>query len=554
MKLNKILKYTAVSALTLATGVMTVGCTDNFEELNTDPYELNPDALPFSAQFQEPMSYVYAPQQNLFQYCFSLNIDLFSGYFMTPHNFNGSGNVDYALNRGFCGGMYENVYLHIFNNTRRLITSCEEQGFVDYAGMMRVIQAYAIQMLTDVYGPVSYTSAIEDPTNGASFSYDKQEDIYNSMFALLDEAIKNFQNPTSDLTSRQSFDFWCNGDLDLWIKVANQLKLRMAMRIVKANPTLAKQKAEEAVQAGVLPQDILINQGFSNEQTRMFEWGDAGMNANLITIMEGYNDPRLPLYVTKNQADVACEDGSTIAAGTKYLGIRGGCNLPSKPNQWGNFSKIVCSYTTAFPVMKAAEGYFLRAEGILRGWNMGGGTAQQWYEDGIRTSIKNEAAYKGEGEPLAGISTVSDEEINTYINGTTLQEDFVDPVDSQNSIKAQNDVCVKWDESASNEQKLQRIIIQKWIANFPISCEGWAEYRRTGYPKFFPNRVNLSNGTIDTDEQIRRLIYSDNEINTNNAELQKGIELLNQENSSSKFTGDIGGTRVWWDKANVGNF
>lgn len=555
MKLNKILKYTAVSALTLATGVMTVGCTDNFEELNTDPYELNPDALPFSAQFQEPMSYVYAPQQNLFQYCFSLNIDLFSGYFMTPHNFNGSGNVDYALNRGFCGGMYENVYLHIFNNTRRLITSCEEQGFVDYAGMMRVIQAYAIQMLTDVYGPVSYTSAIEDPTNGASFSYDKQEDIYNSMFALLDEAIKNFQNPTSDLTSRQSFDFWCNGDLDLWIKVANQLKLRMAMRIVKANPTLAKQKAEEAAQAGVLPQDILINQGFSNEQTRMFEWGDAGMNANLITIMEGYNDPRLPLYVTKNQADVACEDGSTIAAGTKYLGIRGGCNLPSKPNQWGNFSKIVCSYTTAFPIMKAAEGYFLRAEGILRGWNMGGGTAQQWYEDGIRTSIKNEVAYKGEGkEPLAGISTVSDEEINTYINGTTLQEDFVDPVDSQNSIKAQNDVCVKWDESASNEQKLQRIIIQKWIANFPISCEGWAEYRRTGYPKFFPNRVNLSNGTIDTDEQIRRLIYSDNEINTNNAELQKGIELLNQENSSSKFTGDIGGTRVWWDKANVGNF
>ena len=297
MKLNKILKYTAVSALTLATGVMTVGCTDNFEELNTDPYELNPDALPFSAQFQEPMSYVYAPQQNLFQYCFSLNIDLFSGYFMTPHNFNGSGNVDYALNRGFCGGMYENVYLHIFNNTRRLITSCEEQGFVDYAGMMRVIQAYAIQMLTDVYGPVSYTSAIEDPTNGASFSYDKQEDIYNSMFALLDEAIKNFQNPTSDLTSRQSFDFWCNGDLDLWIKVANQLKLRMAMRIVKANPTLAKQKAEEAAQAGVLPQDILINQGFSNEQTRMFEWGDAGMNANLITIMEGYNDPRLPSII-----------------------------------------------------------------------------------------------------------------------------------------------------------------------------------------------------------------------------------------------------------------
>ena len=62
---------------------------------------------------RDRFSYVYAPQQNLFQYCFNLNIDLFSGYFMTPHNFNGSGNVDYALNRGFCGGMYAVSYTHL---------------------------------------------------------------------------------------------------------------------------------------------------------------------------------------------------------------------------------------------------------------------------------------------------------------------------------------------------------------------------------------------------------------------------------------------------------
>ena len=43
-------------------------------------------------------------------------------------------------------------------------------------------------------------------------------------------------------------------------------------------------------------------------------------------------------------------------------------------------------------------------------------------------------------------------------------------------------------------------------------------------------------------------------INTNNAELQKGIDLLNKENSSTQFRGDIGGTRVWWDKQNVSNF
>lgn len=551
MKINKFLTYTVASALILAAGSMMTGCTDNFERLNTNQYEVAPDNLPFESQFVEPITYVYAPQQNMFQFWTNLSTDLFSGYFMTPHNFGGNGNVDYKLNRGFCGGMYENFYLHIFNNTRRLIKTCDEKGLSDYAAIMRVVQVYALSTMTDTYGPVAYQSVLDG--NDVAFYYDSQESVYNAMFALLDEAVTGFKNGTSEVANMQQFDYWCQGNRELWVKVANQFKLRLAMRIVKANPGLAKQKAEEAVSGGVLTsadKDILIDQGLSNELTRMFEWGDCGVNANLVTIMEGYNDPRIALYITKNTNDIKVGDNVVVAKDSKYLGIRGGCNLPNKPNQWGNFSNIVCTYSTPMPVMKAAESYFLRAEGALRGWNMGG-SAKDLYEEGIRLSIKNELKYKG---VYAEVSSISDTEIDAYINGTTLQADFVDPVNAQNSIKAMNTVPVKWDEGASNEQKLQRIITQKWIANFPLSTEAWAEYRRTGYPKLFPNRVNSSNGTIDTDEQIRRLIYSDVEINTNNAELQKGINLLNEENSSGKFTGDIGGTRVWWDKANAGNF
>lgn len=551
MKINKFLTYTVASALTLAAGSMMTGCTDNFEELNTNKYEVDPDNLPFESQFVEPITYVYAPQQNMFQFWTNLSTDLFSGYFMTPHNFGGNGNVDYKLNRGFCGGMYENFNLHIFNNTRRLIKTCDEKGLIDYAAIMRVVQVYALSTMTDTYGPVAYQSVLDG--NDVSFYYDSQESIYNAMFALLDEAITGFKNGTSDVANMQQFDYWCQGNRELWVKVANQFKLRLAMRIVKANPGLAKQKAEEAVSGGVLTsadKDILIDQGLSNELTRMFEWGDCGVNANLVTILEGYNDPRIALYITKNTNDVKVGDNVVVAKDSKYLGIRGGCNLPNKPNQWGNFSNIVCTYSTPMPVMKAAESYFLRAEGALRGWSMGG-NAKDLYEEGIRLSIKNELKYKG---VYAGVTSITDEEIDAYINGTSIQADFVDPVDAKNSIKAMNTVPVKWNDGASNEEKLQRIITQKWIANFPLSTEAWAEYRRTGYPKLFPNRVNSSNGTIDTDEQIRRLIYSEVEINTNNDELQKGIQVLNQENSSSKFTGDIGGTRVWWDKANVGNF
>lgn len=551
MKRNKLLTYVVASAFTLAAGSTFVGCTDNFEDLNTNKYEVNPDNMPFAAQFIEPLTYVYAPHQNMFQFWTNLSIDLFGGYFMTPHNFGGNGNVDYRLNRGFCGGMYENFNLHIFNNTRRLIQACEEKGLSDYAAVMRVVQAYALSTMTDAYGPVAYRSVLEG--NTVAFAYDTQESIYNDLFTLLDDAIAGFKKGTSSAEDMQTFDYWCQGNKELWVRVANQFKLRFAMRIVKANPTLAKAKAEEAVRDGVLTEadkDIVIDQGLSNELIRMFEWGDCGINANLVTIMDGYNDPRLPLYITMNTNEINCADGSKIAKGTQYIGIRPGCNLPNKPNEWGKFSGIVCAYSTPFPVLKVAEAYFLRAEGALRGWNMGG-SVKELYEEGIRISIKNELKYKG---VFAGVSSISDEEIDAYINGTSTQKDFVDPVNSENSIKAMNGVSVKWNEAASNEEKLQRIIIQKWIANFPLSTEAWAEYRRTGYPKLFPNRVNSSDGTIDTDEQIRRLIYSSVEINTNNAELQKGIELLNKENTSSKFTGDIGGTRVWWDKANVGNF
>lgn len=549
--MNKFLIYAIASAFTLTAGSMMTGCTDSFEDLNTNKYEVDPDNLPFESQFVEPITYVYAPQQNMFQFWTNLSTDLFGGYFMTPHNFGGNGNVDYKLNRSFCGGMYENFNLHLFNNTRRLIKTCDEKGLVDYAAIMRVVQVYALSTMTDSYGPVAYQSVLDG--NDVSFYYDPQESIYKAMFTLLDEAITGFKTGTSDVANMQQFDYWCQGNRELWVKVANQFKLRLAMRIVKADPTLAKQKAEEAVAGGVLTatdKDILIDQGLSNELTRMFEWGDCGINANLVTILEGYNDPRIALYITKNTNDIKNGDKVVVTKDSKYLGIRGGCNLPNKPNQWGNFSNLVCTYSTPMPVMKAAESYFLRAEGALRGWNMGG-NAKDLYEEGIRLSIKNELKYKG---VYAGVTSISDEEIDAYINGTTLQADFVDPVDAQNSIKAMNTVPVKWDESASKEDKLQRIITQKWIANFPLSTEAWAEYRRTGYPKLFPNRVNSSNGTIDTDEQIRRLIYSEVEINTNNDELQKGIQILNQENSSSKFSGDIGGTRVWWDKANVGNF
>lgn len=580
MKRNNLFKYALLPIFSIAFGCISTGCTDGFDDLNTSNIEVDPGDLPFAAQFQEPMTYCYPPQQNMFQFWTNLSIDFYGGYFMTPNGNFGNGN--YGENRGHSGGMFENYYLHIFNNTRRLIAQCDGEGKPAVAGVMRIVQAYGTLMTTDTYGPIAYKSAIEG--SETAFAYDKQEDIYNYMLEDLDKAITALKSTSeADAGIIKAADFWCGGDVNLWIKVANTLKLRMAMRIVKVKPDVAKTKAEEAFAGGVLTDtdhDILIDKGLENEMWLMTRsWGDCGFNASLVTIMTGFKDPRIDLYMTKNTAEILYDEyektkddnnntiyikkgdksktpvdksiAVKIDANKEYLGMRIGSGLPAKPNQWGNFSGwLDGTFAMALPIMKVSEAYFLRAEGALRGWNMGG-TAKELYEQGIRTSIKNELAYRGS---YAGVKSISEEAISEYINGTTGQNDFVDPVNNENSIKAMNTIGVKWDEGASNEEKLQRIITQKWLANFPLSTEAWAEYRRTGYPKLFPVRVNASNGNVDTDEQIRRSLYSSIAYDTNEMELMKGIELLNQENSSKKFKGDIGGTRVWWDRADKGNF
>ena len=167
----------------------------------------------------------------------------------------------------------------------------------------------------------------------------------------------------------------------------------------------------------------------------------------------------------------------------------------------------------------------------------------------------NELAYKVKyADPV--ISAFPAGAVDAYINNDTdTQLDFVDPVDPELNTKAVNKLCVKWDDNASNEDKLARIITQKYFALFPLSTEAWAEYRRTGYPVQFPPVVNESNGAVSSEEGVRRQIYSSNAIDTNAQGYQEGVELLNQENSSKTgHSGDTGGTRVWWDNAAKGNF
>ena len=124
-----------------------------------------------------------------------------------------------------------------------------------------------------------------------------------------------------------------------------------------------------------------------------------------------------------------------------------------------------------------------------------------------------------------------------------MQTDYTDPNTALNGAydsKALNLLSVKWDSGASQEEQLQRIITQKWIAMFPNGQEAWSEFRRTGYPKVIPIVNNLSGGKVDTNVQVRRMTFPRSEYSNNAAGVAAATALLGGA--------DTGGTKLWWDK------
>lgn len=564
MKKKNIFAVSTMLALAVMGGGMLSSCTGDFENLNTNKTQVDPSDLPFSAQCAEPMEYCYPPQQNMFQFWTNLTIDLYGGYFMTPNgNFS---NGDMGENRGHSGGMYENYYLHIFNNTRRIIADCNKKNQPGIAAVMSVVQAVGTMQATDAYGPLAYSSIINAESE-STYRFDSQQQLYQSMLTDLNNALTAVKSMSeSDKLILKSFDEWCGGDTQRWAQIINTMRLRIALRLskrvdeMKATGFDLKQIATDAAvnTLAVSGKDVLIDKSLENEMWLMFNWGDCGFNANLTTIMSGFNDPRQPLYMSKNKGAIVDKNtNATTPMGSGYYGIRFASGLPGKPNYTANYSQWIDAsnslgvYAMPLPIFKAAESYFLLAEAKLR-WGIGTESVQSLYEKGIRCSMENELSYRGK---YAGITAYAPGDIDAYINGTTGQADFVNPGDATLNHAAMSSLCVKWDEGATNEQKLERIMTQKFLALFPLSNEAWAEQRRTGYPKFFPAYVDESNGAVNKEEGVRRVIYSSNAYDTNAEGIKGGIEILNQENTSKKgISGDKGGTHVWWDNANKGNF
>lgn len=551
--------FKTLSAVALA--LVVSSCTKDFEEINTNPTGVPDSSIPVGSRLQTPQKWIF---NGNFQCGQNLQGDIYSGQQCPPTLFNGGiSNAWLAFMDGWTQTVMNKSNNQILKLTSEIIELSEEINYVEYVAICKIINVMGCHRTADYFGSIVYS---QYGANDSYAVYDKPVELYQSFMDDLsgaaDDIIDFIKNdPNYSLNRLAEYDYTNEGDLEMWVKFANTLHLRLAMRVVNYDAAWAKEEAEKAIKReyGLLTSadsnidceiELLNNELYVMTET----YADTRMGASFMSIMNGLADPRMSVMTYPIESAITDIDGNASEESVgKYVGIRPGASIIDKTNYKG-FSRIkgIKQITTDEPMvwMKPSEAYFLLAEAALRGWDVNGaGTAQSLYEAGV-TQAFNEVGASG---------------VAAYLENDVISDDvqYIDYYNDANSIRFGDaedkyliDVPVKWDESASNVEKLEKIITQSYLAVFPDGNEAWSLYRRTGFPSIFlvvPDG-NLSeqntnyNGdrTVPKDDFLRRLPYPSTEYDTNDAQVRIAATYLEGEQDTAM-------AKMFWDTDCINN-
>lgn len=541
MKIRRYQYIIGVLALSLCTAC-------DFEKINTNEFEMLPeeglvDGISIGGPITAMQKCVVpvgtqADGTNIvnnYQTSYNLAADCWSGYFSQNNNWGGGrNNLTYFLTDGWVASSYVESYSKIVPHWQD-IKDKTEKNYPEAFALAQILKVSAWHKATDMFGPIPYKEAGKGLV---TVPYDSQEEVYKSMFADLTASIdvlsRYCEHGGSSLLSK--YDAVYGGDVRKWIVYANSLMLRLAMRVCYADADLSQKYVLQAVKHpyGVMKSkddEAKMEKGaglvfVNNLDVLANQYNECRMGSSMFAYLAGYEDPRLPKYFQESKGYKATD----VASYGKYLAVPTGHDVPqndmfkeaSKPN-------IVPATPTYW--MRASEVYFLLAEAALRGWAVGA-KAEALYEQGIRMSFEENG--------------ISGSEVDDYLNGDGKPaayqlKSFYPRIDVNEP--ALTTATVGW--GTSQEENLEKIMIQKWIALYPNGQEAWSEYRRTGYPKLHKVVRNYSNGEVDSQIGIRRMRYP-----TIKSTSQEDLDNLEKARKMLRDGQDKAGTRLWWDNKN----
>lgn len=541
-------------------------CSDEYmDDMNTDPSKaekIDPNSQLTLAELQTYgdlgmieiyRSYIYAFTQQLM------------GCWNTT-NYGGQHKVDNnEMNR-----FWTNLYTAGIKNLVDVETQTEgDENLVNIHSAAIIYKVYLMSIITDTYGDAPYSQAAKGWISGiTSPRYDTQEEIYNSFFTELTNAVAALDEFKDEITGDVIF----NGDVYKWKKLGNSLRMRYAMRISDVAPDKAKEEFEKAYTdpAGYMTSaddDALIeymNLTFNfgqeaytdyrrNALSQLFFGNDPANNqtyicSTLFDELNNNNDPRTFVlsrcYFDKGLTQSKPDNRIDLTEEMREKGIQ---FSPSKPGEFwyepwpdhGYWSSIIEGLKNRYPdnanysnpwledpirpklaqnflksdnpgvVMTYAEVEFLLAEAKLKGWNVGLETVEQHYEKGVSAAM----AFLNDNYDC----DIKEDDINAYINKRSIS-------------------------SLSDEEKKEAINTQAWILHFHNPSECWANVRRSGYPKLkSPAEYGYAADKLTGGYDIPvRLCYPILESSYNKEGYKEALDRMGGTNSWN--------IPVWWDK------
>ena len=519
----------------------------DFQKVNTNEFELLPeeglmDGISIGGPITAMQKCVFpvgtqadgTSVANRYQTAYNLAADCWSGYFGQNNNWGGPNNLNYFLKDGWVASSYTESYSTVVPLWQDLKGKTETQ-FPEVFALAQILKISAWHKATDMFGPIPYKEAGKGLI---TVPYDSQEEVYKSMFKELSDAIEVLTKYADNGNSKllPNADAIYAGDVHKWVVYANSLMLRLAMRVYYADAALSKQYALQAVNHsyGVMKSkddEAKMERGASlefknNLDVLINQYNECRMGSSMLAYLGGYQDPRLPKYFNTSTVSQAV----TVGTYGKYSGVPTGHDVSSN-DAFKDSSRPAITSTTPTYWMRASEVYFLLAEAALHGFAVGG-TAESLYEKGIEMSFEENGIASSEVADYMS-SGLKPSAYSFHLTNPGVNVD----------VPAVTEATTAW--SGTDEEKLEKIMIQKWIALYPNGQEAWTEYRRTGYPKLHSTITNYSNGEVDSEVGIRRMRFPTNK--STSAE-----DIANLESARKLLRGglDKAGTRLWWDNKN----
>ena len=250
-KIKTIIRAVALIAVVSAS----TGCLDNFEDYNRNPNEATDDELErdnylVGSKLTKLQNMVIPSEEHLYQFVEALEGGSYGGYVEATVDSWETKFSTFNPTTDWLKAPFVDVITETYPAYRGIINKTDDEVAVALANVLRVA---IMNRLADAYGSIPYSKIVEDKKERLTVPYDTQQEAYTQMFKELDTALEALER-NRDLSTEAfgEYDQVYNGNLKKWIKYANSLKLRMAMRLSYIDEQTAKAKAAEAIAAGVI--------------------------------------------------------------------------------------------------------------------------------------------------------------------------------------------------------------------------------------------------------------------------------------------------------------